>query len=193
MLNPNLLHGPRVVLCADLPETTSRSHSRWDRDSAYMRFSFLGAGPLLSPKFIQGQIEKQEAASDAPDEVIFTIRTRADDRPIGSVELSGISWQHGNAFLGIGIGERADWGQGYGTEAIRLILDYAFRELGLHRVTLEVFDYNPRAIHVYEHLGFRHEGRKRELGLREGRRFDVFNMGILRREWEAQQPAFTGE
>jgi RimJ/RimL family protein N-acetyltransferase len=67
---------------------------------------------------------------------------------------------------------------------MRVMLRYAFRELNLHRVTLTVFEYNPRAIRSYEKAGFVVEGRLRNWLNREGRRWDMIHMGILREEWE---------
>ncbi len=86
--------------------------------------------------------------------------------------------------MGIGLGERKYWSKGYGTDAMRIILRYAFTELNLHRVSLDTFEYNPRAIRSYEKAGFKIEGRVRQLLNREGRRWDVIYMGILREEWE---------
>jgi RimJ/RimL family protein N-acetyltransferase len=97
--------------------------------------------------------------------------------------LSGISWSNGNSWVGIGIGEREYWGRGYGTDAMRVVLRFAFQELNLHRVSLSVFAYNERAVRSYVKAGFREEGRTRELMLREGTRHDVIEMGILREEW----------
>jgi len=85
--------------------------------------------------------------------------------------------------VGLGIGERDFWGRGYGTDVMKLILRYAFMEINLRRVTLTVFEYNPRAIRSYEKAGFRHEGRLRKLLHRDGRRYDELFMGILREEW----------
>jgi RimJ/RimL family protein N-acetyltransferase len=114
----------------------------------------------------------------------FAIHTLADDRLIGAIELSVTQWVHGDAYVGIGIGERDDWGKGYGTDAMRVMLRYAFREMNLHRVSLTVFEYNPRAIRSYEKAGFVVEGRLRGWLNREGRRWDMIHMGILREEWE---------
>jgi RimJ/RimL family protein N-acetyltransferase len=98
--------------------------------------------------------------------------------------LDGVLWTHGESFVGIGLGEREHWGKGYGTDAMRVILKYAFSELNLYRVSLNVFDYNPRAKRSYEKVGFKEEGRCREFLLRDGKRYDLIFMGILRSEWE---------
>jgi RimJ/RimL family protein N-acetyltransferase len=98
-----------------------------------------------------------------------------------------VQWTHGDTFVGIGIGEPDYRGKGYGTDAMRVILRFAFMELNLHRVSLDVFEYNPRAIRSYEKAGFVIEGRKRRVVNRDGRRWDDIYMGILREEWERQR------
>jgi RimJ/RimL family protein N-acetyltransferase len=70
---------------------------------------------------------------------------------------------------------------------MRLVLRFAFGELNLNRLTLDVFEYNPRAIRSYESAGFKHEGRGRGWLKRDGRRWDMVYMGILRSEWEELQ------
>jgi RimJ/RimL family protein N-acetyltransferase len=113
----------------------------------------------------------------------FAIRALEDDRLLGDADLSVINWGSRDAFAGIGIGERQFWGKGYGTDAMALLLRYAFTELNLRRVTLNVFEFNQRAIRSYEKVGFRIEGRQRQAMQREGRRWDLIYMGILWEEW----------
>ena len=102
---------------------------------------------------------------------------------IGEVDLWLESWAHGEAWTGVVIGERDRWGHGYGTEALWLILRYAFTELNVRRVSLNVFANNLRAIRSYEKTGFRHEGVVRSDCRRDGERWDTVFMGILREEW----------
>ena len=90
--------------------------------------------------------------------------------------------------LSIGIGDQSNRGKGYGSEAMRLIIDYAFFELNLHRIQLTVFDYNQQAIALYERLGFQREGVFREFGQRDGKRYDMYLYGILYEEWEQYKP-----
>ena len=89
--------------------------------------------------------------------------------------------------MSIGLGDSANWGKGYGNEATRLALGFAFNELNLHRVQLTVFDYKPRAIYLYEKLGFQQEGIYREFLQRDERRFDMYLYGLRRHEWEARE------
>ena len=105
-----------------------------------------------------------------------------EDKLIGFLGL-WLDLTHSEVWVGVGIGEREYWGKGYGTDVMKLCLQYAFLELGAQRVSLGVHEYNPRAQRVYEKVGFRLEGRSRQDILREGRRFDSLWMGILREEW----------
>jgi RimJ/RimL family protein N-acetyltransferase len=77
------------------------------------------------------------------------------------------------------------WGKGYGTDATRALLRYAFEEANLHRIELEVFAFNPRAIRVYEKCGFKLEGVRKQALYREGEWHDEHIMAILRDEWLA--------
>jgi RimJ/RimL family protein N-acetyltransferase len=126
---------------------------------------------------------KKNQEKDNHDEVIFMIRIREDDHTIGFIGLDGIRWNHGDAYVGIGIGEREFRGKGYGTDTMRVLLNYAFTELNLHRVSLNVFAYNPMAIRSYEKAGFVIEGKQREYLNREGKRWDMVFMGILKEDW----------
>ena len=95
-----------------------------------------------------------------------------------------VNWPHGDALLGIGIGDRADWSKGYGSEALRLALRYAFTELNLHRVSLTVLEGNARAIRAYEKAGFVLEGQSREYSRYDGQWLGEVFMGILREDWK---------
>ncbi|HEY3313311.1 MAG TPA: GNAT family protein [Anaerolineales bacterium] len=186
MLNNNLLSGKLVRLAAIDPETSAPLWAKWRMNSEYSRLADMDPAVLHSPKASKEWIEKHL------DDYLtheFEIRTLQGDQVIGGIGLDGDMNVHGDAFVGIGIGEPDFWGKGYGTEAMQLILAYAFMELNLHRVSLDVFDYNPRAVRSYEKAGFKLEGRKRGMLLREGRRWDIIYMGILRTEWLEQNQA----
>ena len=180
----DLLSGKLVRLTAEEPKTLAEAYSRWSHDSEYWRLETSDCARQFSVWGIQKELEK-ELEKESENNFFFHIRTLADDRLIGNVGLDGVRWQHGESFVGIGLGEREFWGRGYGTDAMRVILRYAFQELNLRRVSLDVFEYNPRAVRSYEKAGFRHEGCARGYLLREGRRWDLLFMGILRQDWLA--------
>ncbi|MBL7198581.1 MAG: GNAT family N-acetyltransferase [Anaerolineae bacterium] len=114
---------------------------------------------------------------------IFSIET-ADSEHIGNIGLHNINWVHRHAELGIVLGEKQFWGQGYGSDAIRTLLKFAFQELNLHRVSLRVYEDNVRGIRAYQKCGFAPEGRSREAIYRKGRYCDELLMSILRHEFE---------
>ena len=160
------------------PEKDAVLFTRWGQDSEYQRLQGTGPCNLWTQKMVEDYFEKELG-----DMFMFTIHTLADDRAIGSIDLSKPDWA-GNAWVGIGIGDRQDWNKGYGTEAMHLAVDFGFRELNLQRITLSTFEFNPRAIRSYEKVGFQHEGRQRQFLLHDGQRWDLIIMGILRSEWE---------
>jgi RimJ/RimL family protein N-acetyltransferase len=117
------------------------------------------------------------------DRWYFVICRLEDDRPVGSLDLREIGPTSGGAGLGIVIGDPADTSKGYGSDALRVLLDFGFGELRLERMWLEVFEFNERARHVYERLGFLHEATFRHAFFHGGRYLDLQRMAILREEW----------
>ena len=80
--------------------------------------------------------------------------------------------------------------KGYGSEAMRLLLRFAFRELGYEKIGLSAYEFNTRALTLYEHLGFQHEARRRRAVYTDGRRWDEIYLGMTRAEYEAQHAAW---
>lgn len=136
----------------------------------------------MSP-FVPLQEDEFDISSHMLHKVQFGIRKSSDKLLLGWVGLVDIAWTILAAELSIYLGNRDQFGRGYGTEAIHLILDYGFNELNLHRIQLEVVDYNQRAINTYKKIGFTQEGALREMGYRDGKRYDKLIFGLLRHEW----------
>ncbi|RHW43403.1 N-acetyltransferase [Neobacillus notoginsengisoli] len=117
----------------------------------------------------------------------YIIEDREGNTAIGVTSLINIDTKNRNAECIIDIGEKEFWGKGYGTEALKLLLEYAFLELNLHRVSLRVFSLNERAIHIYNKLGFTKEGVMRENLYRNGKWHDIIIMGVLKKEFMSKQ------
>jgi UDP-4-amino-4,6-dideoxy-N-acetyl-beta-L-altrosamine N-acetyltransferase len=130
-----------------------------------------------------------ERISQSEQDIGFVIVLHATERPIGVTGLTQIDWVNRHAGFGLLIGEKEEWGNGYGTEATRLVVRHAFTALNLNRVWLHVYEYNERALRAYEKVGFKKEGALRQEKFREGRYWDTITMAILREEWEAGTPA----
>ena len=174
--------GKLVRLSAFDPEEMSKAFPRWNRNSEYFRLLNSSGQPMQSSKAALKWME-EEANELSPGGYLFSIRRLEDDKLIGELALDVVNWSGGDAFVGLGIGETEYWGRGYGTDVMNVLLRFAFTEVNLRRVTLSVFEYNPRAIRSYEKTGFRHEGRLRAMLNKEGKRWDILYMGILREEW----------
>ncbi len=173
--------GQRLRLAPPQP-ADQELFAQWSHADEYMRL--LDDDP----------VRPQTAASygffaEAPKDngFYFHLRTIEDDQMIGFVVLFGIKWRNQSATMAIGIGPSDYRGKGYGQDALKLILNYGFSELGLHRVGLTVLSYNTAAIRAYERVGFVHEGVQRQAIYRDGQRHDMLSYGILREEWLARQ------
>ncbi len=106
------------------------------------------------------------------DDIHFTVYEREGSRPIGTASLADIDHRNRRAEFGILIGDRGSRNKGFGAEATRLMLDYAFTAVGMHNVQLRVFEFNKGAIRAYEKAGFKEYGRRREAYLMDGRMWD---------------------
>jgi RimJ/RimL family protein N-acetyltransferase len=112
---------------------------------------------------------------------------------IGTCSLQHIDLRNRHAELGIWLVSEQWHGKGLGTEAVRLLLDYAFEVVRLDKVYLGVYDFNKGGLRAYERAGFRYEGRLRQMIYYDGRYWDEWAMGILRSEWEQyRQPPADG-
>src|SRR5690348_1988991 len=125
--------------------------------------------PELRPLTLESEEKWYDRAVANEHLARFTIYVCDAWRPIGITSLYDVNHQNGTATFGILIGERDCWGQGYGTEATRLMLDYGFTVLGLNNVMLSVRSWNERGIRAYERAGFKLIGRRRQ-SVRFGRR-----------------------
>jgi RimJ/RimL family protein N-acetyltransferase len=182
----DLFRGELVRLTSEEPEFITKYEARWQRDSEFRRLLDSNPADLVSEKKMKESFEKDADGGFNPQRYSFTIRSLADDKPIGFLGLWG-NLIHGEFWVGIGIGERDYWNKGCGTDAMKLCLRYAFMELGAQRVSLGLFENNVRALKAYQKVGFRLEGRTRKDMLREGQRHDSIWMGILRDEWFEMQ------
>lgn len=167
---------PRVAL-TPITRSDASQLFRWINDRDLVRFN-SAYQPVHEPTHRQWL----EGLARRPDLVAFAIRLRRTKRLIGVCQLTAISRVHRSADLQIRIGDAAARGRGLGGEAVRLLLDHAFHDLNLHRVSLQVFATNRAAIRTYERAGLRHEGTLREAAYIGGEYVDVHVMGVLREE-----------
>jgi diamine N-acetyltransferase len=112
---------------------------------------------------------------------------REEWRHIGSAGFHNIEWKNRLAEVGIAIGDKSVWKQGYGTEVMRLLLQHGFENLNLNRIFLHVHETNQHAIRTYEKAGFVHEGHMRQAVYKNGKYRDVLVMSVLRSEWDSRR------
>ena len=178
-----VLSGENVILRpyrkSDLPHILS-----WTNDSETIR--------NLSERFVypyteaNGETFLNSRLTGDPNVPSFVIARRDNEEYLGQIDL-GVNWLYRRGEMGIVIGQAEDRCKGYGREAIRLLLHYAFRTLGLNRVSLTVLNSNEPARRCYLSCGFIIEGIRREDCYVDGAFVDVMMMSILRREYEATQ------
>lgn len=178
-----MIRGRRVTLRPfrrdDLPALR-----RWFDDSEVMYY-WGDQQPLVSETLFEADLAPGGRLTTFERDGVLCICDETE-RPIGFLEYTGSDRRHLHASLGILIGERDAWDKGYGSEAIVVLLNWLFNHQNLHRVWLSVQDNNPRARHVYEKLGFVHEGTWRKHEFYDGVWNDEHIYGILRDEFNAR-------
>lgn len=146
-----------------------------------VEFELLGGGDPPRPRtraVVQQFFEELAKDKESP-----TFAIEAGGVFIGDCGLHNVNRRDGTAEVGIGIGDRAYWGRGYGREALALLVDYGFRMQNLRKLWLEVHGGNERAIRAYRAVGFVEEGRQREQVWSGGRYEDTVLMGLFRSDW----------
>ncbi len=181
----NLLTGEKVRL-APLSKDDLPIYHKWFSNTEFLRL--FSDNPAL-PKTVENRAKWYEGASKDKARYRFCIRTLDDDRLIGYCSIINIDHTSRNGVVAIYIGESSEWGKGYGTDALNILVRYAFMDVNLHRLTLYVFSYNQRAIRSYEKVGFAHEGVLPETLYRDGEYHHIHVMGILHHEWIAKHHA----
>jgi RimJ/RimL family protein N-acetyltransferase len=164
--------------------------SRWTHNAEFMRlYDFEPARPM-SAALVKKQYEKLEKKVEEDKDIQhFMIRAKTDDRLIGKAAVTRIEWSNGNCAVQLGIGRAEDRRKGYGTQALKMLLRFAFAELNMFRVTAYVGEYNEGALALLKRFGFTEEVRRRQALERDGRRWDLLVFGLLKDEWLNQAPA----
>lgn len=174
-----MLRGPRLLLRPPR-DSDQADRLRWGRDPEFRRA--VGGDPRETPPLTEEEVRRwyEEVSQDC-----FCWIIDLEGTCIGTARLHSLDEANGCARFAIGIFSPRFWGQGYGAEATRLVLCYAFVELKLHRVDLRVLAFNERAIRCYERCGFLQEGVEREGSLIGGVWQTDVLMSILEHEYRA--------
>jgi RimJ/RimL family protein N-acetyltransferase len=177
-----IIRGDRVFL-RPFERDDAELYRRWRADAEPM--ALAGWPDRAPPSGLQVERRIERLAEEQGKEAFsFVICLLDDSRPIGEALLFDVDRRNGSAGLGIFIGERNDWGKGHGTDAVNALVDFAFAELRLERVWLNVGTHNPRAQRSYQKAGFVHEGTLRNDRYEGGRHTSGHLMSIVRQEWQ---------
>ncbi|MBR3502763.1 MAG: GNAT family N-acetyltransferase [Clostridia bacterium] len=177
----NSLMGERVVLREFRQEDISGIRS-WVNDADTVRHM---GGTFMRPQtWEESESYLSNILNGGAGGVNLVVADRETKRYLGQCALTKIDQTARHAELAIVLAPDSAR-RGYGREAVRLLLGFAFRQMNLNRVYLRVYAENERAVRCYEACGFRVEGRQREQVYFDGHYGDVLEMGVLRREFEA--------
>lgn len=184
MTDSPLFEGERIYLSAPYPEQDAEIVSGWTHDPELKRMTEAEPSRPLSPDEVEKKIESA-LKKDDDTRFEFMIRKQSDDRLVGSARIFGILWPHRCGRLEMLIGDASDRDQGYGSEALAILLRFAFHELNLYRLAAAAFAHNHKALRWLEQSGFIIEVRQREAIERDGERWDLLQLALLQPEWKA--------
>lgn len=167
-----MIEGKKVNLRA-LEKDDIKKAIKWINDPEVIRY--------LSMVFPISMAEEEKWFDDylkSKDDKIFAIDTK-DGKYTGNIGLHKMDWINRKVMLGIMIGEKEYWNKGYGTDALKTTVKFAFEELNMHKVYLSVMDLNERAVRTYEKCGFVKEGISRDDFYKNGKYHSMIWMSVL--------------
>ncbi|MFL5874424.1 MAG: GNAT family N-acetyltransferase, partial [Solirubrobacteraceae bacterium] len=180
---PDFIVVGEAVALGPLRRDLAADYARWLNDPAVRSgLNQMGiATPQSQEKWVEENLER--GAKSEPEVVEFTVYDRTDSAPVGTAGLLGIVHAHGRAEFAIALGQRR--GQGLGTEATRLVLDFAFHVLQLRNVLLETLEWNAAGLAAYERAGFRRIGVRRDARISRGRPTGIVLMDAVPQDFGA--------
>ena len=177
-----MLRDQKIILRPVEPSDAAHLY-RWRNDpDVASRFVGFQAGATMAD--MEEWVEVCRKDRRAMTRIVWTIVLIENNAPIGYVGLYEIDFLNRNGLFGIAIGEKDQWNKGHGETATLMVLEYAFDQLNLHRVYLEVIETNEAAVTLYKKCGMQEEGRLRNAIFRDGCWKDVIMMSILAPEYK---------
>ena len=187
-INTQLYQGQHIRLGQIDYEKDPAIESGWTHNSKYLHSLGTEIARPLSPAQIKKRYEAIEKEMDERKNLFsFTIRSQEDDHLLGFARLFWIEWTNGTGGIQIALGNSAERDQPYAREALQLVLQYAFQELNLHRLSAFAMEDDPAGLELLQSVGFIEEVRRRQAIQRSGHICDLLLMGLLREEWITHQ------
>jgi RimJ/RimL family protein N-acetyltransferase len=185
-INKQLFEGERIRLVEIDHDKDAEMEAIWSHDAEYMRNIRSEPPRPLSVAQVKKNYENLDKEhNERANFFLFSVRSREDDRVVGFARIVWIEWTHGNGWLRLGIGDVKDRGVGLGREILDMLIRFAFQEVNLYRLSAGVQEYNTQAIRLFERAGFVREITRRQDLLWDGKLWDQYLYGLLRKEWEA--------
>jgi ribosomal-protein-alanine N-acetyltransferase len=176
MSEHHFIEGEHLYLREVHLSDVNEDYHRWMNDSEVTQY--------LESRFYPNSVEKLRdyviSKLAEQDSIFLAITLKDGDRHIGNIKLGPINWNHKFGDIGIMIGDRANWGKGYATEAIKLLVDYAFRKLNLHKVTAGCYANNQGSLKAFKKAGFQTEAVRKKHFFCNGKYVDGILLGIIR-------------
>ena len=177
--NVHFLEGERVLLRPVVASDVTEEYCTWLNDSEVNQF--------LETRFVPQSLEEirryVDQKSGKTDEIFFAICLKDNGRHIGNVKIGPINWLHGAADISLFIGVKEFWGRGYAAEVIRMVTEYSFDRLNLHKVTAGCYDNNQGSAKAFLKAGFAIEGKLRKHLFFNGGYVDKVCLGCLRSDY----------
>lgn len=180
------LHGPRVDLTA-IEEADFARLLPFFQDMPSLTYYVPTTARPLNADQLRSLIADW---NDGLENFVFAIRLQG--KIVGLVNLDDLDWPNSHAEIGIAITDLTLRGRGLATEALGLLIDYGFRELGFHRIWARIIEDNVRSLHVFLSLGFQQEGVLRQHVRRRGRYRDMLLVSLLRQDWQDRTAGDAG-
>ncbi|WP_406381605.1 GNAT family N-acetyltransferase [Streptomyces sp. NBC_01618] len=174
----------KLVRLRALRAEDAEHHLRWRNDPEVVHWA-TGGDPCFGPVTAEaiGLGFETMLRLNPRESAVFTVEDLTDGTVIGMADYRDLDPFAGLVTVGITIGERDRWGRGHGSDALRLLVGHLFGAFGLHRIELDTWSGNERAVRAFTKAGFREEGRRRGTVPVAGERYDTVLFGMLREEW----------
>jgi [ribosomal protein S5]-alanine N-acetyltransferase len=174
----DILEGKRIYLREIKVEDVNQNYCGWMNDpdvNKYLESRFAVHSIASLRKYVKNIINDRL-------NVFFAIILKTENKHIGNIKLGPINNLHNVADIGIIIGEKDCWGKGYATEAINLVVNYAFTRLNLHKITAGCYATNKGSLNAFLKAGFSQEGVRKQHCFSEGKYVDDIVLGIIKSE-----------
>jgi len=178
--NLAFLTGIRIYLRSLIDEDSEGEYLKWFNDEEVCH----GNSHHIFPHTKRKILEYISYSQKSHDELILAIVLKSNDKHIGNIAFQNINLIYRSADLTIILGDKSIWGQGYGSEASKLLVRHGFCSLNFHRISCATFDSNIAMKKLALSLGMKEEGRRCEAVYKNGRYLDIIEYGILKYDYE---------